>query len=834
MEAPAHGTACVTGRGDPQSMTHVLSDIRHGARLFLRRPGLAIVATLTLALGIGANSAIFSVIRAVLIEPLPYRDAESLVVVWSRWVGFDKTWLSDAELLDYRRDATSLAAIGGWSDTAVNLTGGGEPERVGAALATAGVFRALGTTPLLGRTFTEDEDRPGHDLIAVIGYGLWQRRFGGDPAIVNKTIEVNGVARTIVGVMPAGFMLPFDFREPDPSQIWMPLAIDTADLERGSHGLLAVARLAPGATAAQASAELKTITDRRVNEGLYPRPMQFEAFAVPLDREILGQVRPALVILVAAVAALLLIACANVTNLLLAHAEERQREVAVRIALGAGRRDLLRQTLAEGLVLAMAGAAAALALALIGIRVVAAWPLTSIPRLATVTVDWRVIAFTGTLALGVSLVLSLIPALHAGRLELTQALKDGAAAATPSRKRQRIRQVLIAGQMAAAVVLLVCTALMVRSLWALQRIDPGFRPAGVLTLRLSLPQASYEDPERVVGFYEELLDRVRRLPGVTEAGAVRSLPLANTIGDWGLQIEGYVPPPGTQAKGDWQVATPGYLEAIGERLVAGRTFTHGDTTSAPQVALVNQTMAGTYWPGQDPIGRRIRQGGNPDPDRPWVTVVGVVADVRHNGINAIVKEKFYRPHSQFHVSSGNPVRQMTLVVKAGGDPLRLVPDVRAAVRSVDPNVPIAAVRTMDEVVASTIAEPRFAGWLLGIFSALAMTLAAIGVYGVLAYFVGRGTREIGVRMALGAAPRQIAVLVVSRGLGPCLAGMAAGLVAAFGAANVMASQLFGVRAMDPVTFASVPLALLLVGLLAACVPARRATKVDPLSCLRME
>jgi putative ABC transport system permease protein len=631
--------------------------------------------------------------------------------------------------------------------------------------------------------------------------------------------------------MPPGFVLPLDFPEPEPTQLWMPLAIDPGQIERGSHGLYAAGRLRPGATADQASAELRTITSRLVNEGLYPREMRFEAFAVALDDEILGGVRPALLMLFAAVGALLLIACANVTNLLLARADERQREVAVRQAMGAGPAHLARQMLAEGLVLSGAGALAALAFAWTAARLLAAWPLTSIPRLAALALDWRVLAFTAALALGVSVIFSLAPVLHARRFELTHALKDGARAATGGRSRLRFRRAVVAAQMAAAVLLLVLAGLMIRSLWALQRIDPGFRPAGVLTLRLSIPEARYDTPGSVVGFYQRLLDRVRELPGVANAGAVRSLPLANTIGDWGLQVEGYQPPPGTSAKGDWQVATPGYVETMGERLVRGRLFTPGDTADAPQVALINETMARTYWPGQDPIGKRIRQGS---PDRPWITVVGIVADVRHNGINAIVKEKFYRPHTQFHRSSGNPIRQMTLVARGPADPLSLAGPIRAVVRALDPDVPVSAVRSMEDVVGATIAGPRLAGWLLGLFAVLAIALAAVGVYGVLSYLVSQRTREFGIRIALGAGPPQIAAQVLAGGLVPCVVGVVLGLAGALAAARVVSSQLYGVAATDAVTFTGVPVALLLVGIAASYLPARRATRADPLACLKAE
>ena len=518
---------------------------------------------------------------------------------------------------------------------------------------------------------------------------------------------------------------------------------------------------------------------------------------------------------------------------MLARADERHREIAVRISIGAGRMRLVRQLLTESLLLAVLGAAAGLVVAWISTRAVAAWPLATIPRLSDAAIDWRVISFTAVVAFATSLVFGMVPALHAGRLELTSALKDSTRGSTSGVGRQRVRRILVVTQIAMAVLLLVCAALLIRSLRELQRIDPGFEPRGVLTLRVSLPGVSYPDATATVPFYDRLLERVRTLPGVEAAGLVRSLPLANQIGDWGLQIEGYSPPPGRNAKGDWQVASPGYFEAIGERLVRGRFFEARDTTDAPQVTLINETMARTYWPDQDPLGKRMRQG-SPDSDRPWITVIGVVKDVRHNGINAVVKEKFYRPASQFHVTTGNVQRSLALVVKTNGDPLALVAPIRAELRALDPNLPVSAVRTMDDVVGTALAAPRFTGWLLGLFAALALTLAAVGAYGVLSYLVNQRTRELGIRMALGASPAHVRRLVVGQGLWLSVVGAAIGLALSLVAGRALGSQLYGVTPTDSVSFVLVPAILLAVALVASWLPARRAARVDPLECLRAE
>ena len=812
----------------------LLKDLQFGARMLLRRPSFTAVALVTLALGVGATSTVFSVMNAVILSPLPYRDPQGLAIVWAKWRDFDKTWLSDMEVMDLRREARSFQTLGAWTDGAVNVTGGSaEPERLRAGYVMADVFRALGTSPALGRTFADDEDQPGRDDVVVIGYGLWQRRFSGDPGVVGRTIELNGKAAQIVGVMPADFMLPLDFTDPEPTTLWLPLGLDMKELERGSHSYHAVARLQPGVTAAQAAAETRTITDRLIADGQYPKEMQFSIFAVALDDEVRGHVRPAILVLMAAVAFLLLIACVNVANLMLARADERHREIAVRISIGAGRMRLVRQLLTESLLLAVLGAAAGLVVAWISTRAVAAWPLATIPRLSDAAIDWRVISFTAVVAFATSLVFGMVPALHAGRLELTSALKDSTRGATSGVGRQRVRRILVVTQIAMAVLLLVCAALLIRSLRELQRIDPGFEPRGVLTLRVSLPGVSYPDATATVPFYDRLLERVRTLPGVEAAGLVRSLPLANQIGDWGLQIEGYSPPPGRNAKGDWQVASPGYFEAIGERLVRGRFFEARDTTDAPQVTLINETMARTYWPDQDPLGKRMRQG-SPDSDRPWITVIGVVKDVRHNGINAVVKEKFYRPASQFHVTTGNVQRSLALVAKTNGDPLALVAPIRAELRALDPNLPVSAVRTMDDVVGTALAAPRFTGWLLGLFAALALTLAAVGAYGVLSYLVNQRTRELGIRMALGASPAHVRRLVVGQGLWLSVVGAAIGLALSLVAGRALGSQLYGVTPTDSVSFVLVPAILLAVALVASWLPARRAARVDPLECLRAE
>jgi putative ABC transport system permease protein len=816
----------------PDFIDTVLHDLRFGGRTLRRNPGFATVAVVTLALGIGANAAIFSVINAVLLRPLPWNEPERAVMIWSRWTSFDKTWVAEGEVLDYRRRSRTLAEVAAWSDGQVNLTGDGEPERVPAANVTANTFSTLGVAPLLGRTFTAQEDLPNGPDLVVLGHRLWARRYAADQTVVGRTIQINGRPFAVIGIMPDGFVLPTDFENPEPTELWTPLRIDPASMDHGSHGLYAAARLARGATVQQASTELHEIARAMTNEGLYPVQMQFDTVVLSLADEVLGPVKRALWLLFGAVAFLLLIACANVANLLLARAEGRQREIAVRAALGAGALRVLRQLLTESFVLTVIAAAVGLALAWAGVRVLAWWNPAGIPRVADVGVDLRVLAFTFAAALVTSLIFGLAPALRALRVDLVDSLKDGGQGASSGGARQRFRNALVVVEMALAVVLLVGAGLMLRSLWALERVPLGFDPSNVLTMRVSLPAASYEKPEQVVLFYQQLLDRVRRLPGVRSAGAVRALPLGSTIGDFGLRVDGYVPPPGTNAKGDWQIATDGYIEAMGERLVRGRAITAADTADAQLVAVINEEMARRYWAGRDPLGGRFRIGSSAE--RSWVTVVGILADVRHNGVTEVVKEKFYVPHAQWHRSVGNPIRSMTLTIKSEGDPAALARPVRQTIRILDPNLPVADVRTMEDVVSATLSTPRFTGLLLALFALLALALSAIGIYGVLSYIVSRRTREIGIRVAVGAGRGHVLRLVLGSGLALAVGGIAIGVAAAAYAARLMRALLHEVTPGDPLTFVGVAAGLWLVAAVASFIPAWRATRVDPVVALKTE
>jgi putative ABC transport system permease protein len=687
-------------------------------------------------------------------------------------------------------------------------------------------------SPLRGRVFTPAEDVPNGPNLVLLSYGLWQRRYAADPNVIGRSIQINDAPFQVIGIMPADFVLPTDFHNPTATALWMPVQWDNASVDHGSHGYYAAARLKPGATVAQAREEMHRITQAMTDEGLYPRQMQFDTVVLSLREEVVGTIRRSIWLLFGAVGFLLLIACANVANLLLARAEARQREIAVRSALGAGRARVARQLITESLVLAALSAVAGLLLAWGGVRLLAWWNPASIPRVAGASIDGRVLLFTAAVALFTTLVFSLAPAVRLLRSDLTDAMKEGGSNATASGARQRFRNSLVVVEMALAVVLLVGAGLMLRTLWSLQRIDLGFNPSGVLTMRVSLPEASYAKPESVVGFYERLMEQVRALPGVTMAGAARSLPLGSTIGDFGMMVDGYVPPPGTNAKGDWQIVTDGYLEAMGERLVRGRTIQRTDRSDTQLIALINEAMARLYWAGRDPIGGRFRIGGGAQ--RPWVRVVGVVKDVRHNGVTDIVKEKFYVPHTQWHKSLGFPIRGMTLVVRTDGNPASLASSVRNAVRQIDPNLPVADVRPMTEVVGAALSTPRFTSLLFAIFGLLALTLSAVGIYGVLSYIVSRRTREIGIRVAIGADRGRVLRMVLGSGFTLAAVGIVTGLIAALALTRLLSGLLHGVTAADPLTFATVAAGLFTVALLASLAPAWRATRVDPVVALKSE
>jgi putative ABC transport system permease protein len=691
----------------------------------------------------------------------------------------------------------------------------------------------LGIPPLIGRTFGPAEDQPGGLQVIVLSYGFWRRSFGADPSVVGTTVVMNGIGREVLGVMPPEFILPPDLQSATPADFWIPLQLGPPDPDgRGSHYLRTLVRLQPRTTIPRFNAELAALTARLTAEGQYTPEERFGLWAQPVRDLVVGEIRPVLMVLFAAVGLVLLIACVNVANLLIARTEARAREFAVRTALGADRSRLLRQLVVEHAVLGLLGAALGLGLAAPGVRALVALHPTAVPRAGEIGLDPAVVWFTALIAALAVLLFGLAPAFYAGRRDISAWLKEGGTrGATAGRTRQRVRWALVAVELALAVVLMAGAGLTLRTFRSLLAVDPGFEPRGVLTVRLVTPTTSYPQAAQVAAFYRALLDRIRALAGVQAAGAARVLPLAAPIGDWSIDLEGRMPPTGRDFDGDWQIVTPGYFEAMGVRLVAGRLLSDADHFDAPPVAVINETMARQYWPEGTALGQRFRLNG---PDAPWIEIVGVVRDEKHAGLGSPVNRKWYRPHVQWPQSLTNPVRGMTLVVRTSGDPATLIRGVREAVRTVDPNLPVAEVRALDDVVGQSVARQRFTMMLLGIFAAVALALGAVGVYGVMASWVTERTHEIGVRLALGATRGEVTALVVGQGLTAAAVGTLVGGGTALLLTRLVRGLLYGVSPHDPVTFLAAPAALLLVALAASWLPARRAAALDPVGALRRE
>jgi putative ABC transport system permease protein len=814
-------------------MSVVLQDLRHAFRKLLRAPGFAVIAILTLALGIGANTAIFSIVKAVILAPLPFPDADRIAMIWGPVDRGETTWLSASEILSYDRDADTFEQVAAYSGTFANLTGGPEPERVVAASVTPNLFQTLGVPALLGRAFAPSDSATDLTGQVVIGHGLWQRRFGGDPGIVGRSIQVNGSARTVAAVMPASFKLPLDVADDRPSELWVPLNLhDPAYEGWGNRGLMAVVRLPLGIDPDRAAARMHVVEERWMRDGHISNRQGLERRPVLIEDLVLGDVRSALWLLLGSVAVILLIACANVANLTLARSDERHREVAVRAAVGASRSRIVRQLLTESLLVAGIGGIVGIALAYAGTQLLVAVRPAGIPRVELVTIDIAVLGFSLLLALITGIAFGLAPAMELSRPDLNRGLKEGGRTGSVGGARQRFRDSLVVAQMAMSVVLLIGAMLLTRSFIELRRIDLGFRPDSALSVRIALPSLAYPDPASITGFYRTLRQRLAQAPGVISVGATRLLPLTGTIGDWSITLEGRVRVPEENPNGDWQVVTPGYFESMGMRLVRGRVITDNDHENAPVAAVINETMANRYWPNEDVIGKRYHLGTN---SRPWITVVGIVGQVRHNAVTETPRAEMYIPHAQWPVATGGGVRPaMTFVIRTSGDPLAALPHVREAVRSLDPNLPVADIRTLERVTDDSLARPRFTTFLLGLFAALALTLATIGIYGVISLLVTRRRQEIGIRMALGAAPLAIVRMVLRRGALLAALGVGVGLVSAALLSRIVASMLYGITPFDPITFATIPVVLLIVAMVASLIPAGRAATVDPVVALREE
>ncbi len=825
----------------PPLRSDVARDVRLAWRALTRQPALTTLVVLTLTFGIGATTTLFGVVKGVLLAPLPYRSPESIAVLWSAWTGFDQTWLSYDEYEAWKAEIPALADVAIYRDGADNLTDGDQSERVASARVDRGVFRVLGVSPTIGRGFSEAEDRPNGPAVVVLGHDVWQRRYGADPALVGRSIQLNGTAVTVIGVMPPGFRLPLDFTAGRVTGLYLPLATDAAsegalpgpEMRRGggNHSFYAVARVAPGATVASANAQLSQKVGSLVNENIF-QP-DFRAFAVPVQEQVTGAVSTAVTVLFGATTLVLLIACANVAGLLLVRGEGRRRELAIRVALGAGRERLSRLVLAESGLLALLGAVGGGMAAWGGLVLVRRAAPSTLPRVAELSVDpWLLVYALGAATLA-ALLTGVLPVVQATRLAPADALKEGARGATAGSGRLRWRQGLVSAEVALAVLLVVGAGLMVRSVGNLLSIDPGFSARGVLAMQLSTPSTWYGEPAQIAAFWDNLQRDVSELPDVRAVGAVRLLPLSAEMGDWGLRVEGYTPPEGRGTPGDWQVVTPGYFETLGLTLRAGRFFDARDAGDAPMAMIVNRRFTELYLAGRAALGVRVRIGGRAT-DSLFYTIVGVVDDVRHNGLTREVKAQFYAPLARFARAPGVPMRTMHLVVRTDGDPRALIAPVSRLIREADPRLPVSDVQTLDEVVRRSIAAPRFVMQLLGVFGVLALTLAAVGIYGVVSQVVAMREQEFGIRAALGARPSHLVRLSLRSGVRQVGIGVVVGVIAALAATRLMSGLLQGVTPTDPVTFAVVVALTALVALLASVIPARRAAMAQPGAVLRSD
>ncbi|HEY6230970.1 MAG TPA: ABC transporter permease [Pyrinomonadaceae bacterium] len=801
-------------------------DLRYGFRTLLKNPGFTAIAVIALALGIGANSAIFSVVNTVLLRPLPYKDSDRLVMVWEDATkhGYPRDTPAAANYIDWRTQNHVFEDMGAVADLSANLTGAGDPERIEGSRANASVFSVLGVAPQIGRAFSPDEDQDGANKVVILSNRLWQRRFGADPSLIGKQITLNGQSHTVIGVMPPQFQFPNQDVE-----LWVPMAFTAQQAgNRGGHYLQVVARLKPGVTVQQAQAEMSTIATRLQQQ--YPQQnTDLGAVVVPLHEQVVGDIRPALLILLGAVGLVLLIACANVANLLLARAAVRQKEIAVRVAFGASRWRLVRQFLTESVLLSAIGGVFGLLLSIVGIALLTKFIPPNISQVKAITLDARVLGFTLLISLLTGVIFGLVPALQASMFNPNETLKEGGRDSTAGSRGNRIRGFLVIAEVAVSLILLIGAGLLINSFMRLRNVDPGFKSDNLLTMKVVLPPLKYPDLARRSAFYTNLIQHVEALPGVKSAAVTTNLPLYRQGNSTGIEIEGRpAPPPGQEIIIATRVVSPHYLTTMGIPLLKGRQFGPEETEKMPGAVIISETMARRYWPGEDPIGKRLTPGRNAGPDD-WFQIIGIAKDVRQFELNADPKPQMYLPYVQADFFAPRD-----LVVKTDVDPIGLAATVRRAVWEIDKDQPVSDIRTMDEIAAESVSRQRFSMLLLTIFASVALVLAAVGIYGVMSYSVAQRRSEIGIRMALGAQKRDVLKLTVGQGLKLVLVGVAFGVVGSFALTRLMTSLLFGVGATDPGTFIVISLVLVSVALLANYIPARRATKVDPLAALRYE
>jgi len=809
----------------------MFQDLRFAMRMLLKNPGVSLIAILTMALGIGANTAIFSVVNAVLLNPLPFSEPDKLIRIYGHFLATSQDSMSASvpELTDYRERTQSFEGIAGYDDFNANLTpAGGEPERVEALGVTPDLFSVLKVTPQLGRVFLPDEAQEGRDDVILISDDLWHRRFGAEPSVVGQSVIVNGRVNIVVGIMPAGFSFP------ERTQLWKPLWFPAEQYSgpwRGNRGVDVIGRLKAGTTLESAQSEMRSLADQLTKQ--YPRNYESRGWTISVVRlldDYVGASRTGLLVLLGAVALVMLIACANVSNLLLARITARRQEIAVRLALGASRLRVMRQLLTENLMLAVIGGLAGLLLATFGSGALLSLAPADIPRVHEVRVDGRVLVFTLIASLLTGLLCGLIPAFIAFNHDINSTLKEGGRGGAGTVRHQRMRSTFVVAEITLALVLLAGAGLLFKSFLRLQRVDPGFNPDGVLTVRMMLPFETYQKPAQRSAFYRQLIERIRSTPGVEEIGATSNIPL--TRGGTSGTISGEnsaVTPADLPVEAEWRWITPDYFKAMGIGLIAGRPFVDADTEGAPLVAVVDETFAERYYPNEEAVGKRIKRGKT-DSTRPWVTIIGIVKHVQSRRLDAASGVQVYFPFYQ----EPSPYNMSVAVRTSSGNPLSLTGSVRTEIQSLDNNQPVFDVFSLRQIVGESLAQRRFSMLLMGLFAGVALVLATVGIYGVMSYSVAQRTHELGIRMALGAQSRDVRRLVFRYGFSLIGIGLATGIACAIGLTRLLQTLLFGISSSDFVTYCQISALLAVVGLLACYVPARRATRVDPMIALRQQ
>ncbi|MFI5091888.1 MAG: ABC transporter permease [Candidatus Acidiferrum sp.] len=819
-------------------MDTLWQDVQFALRMMRKNLGFTTAAVLCLMLGIGATTGIFTVVNAVLLQPLPYRHPEQLIRIYTEFPtfpngGLHRFWASGPEFLDLRRDTHSWASLDAWITGGVNLAGKAEPVRVTAANVSGGLLDSLGVSPMAGRLIEPSDDVPGGTVVADISYGTWQSVFAGDPNVVGRETRLDGRKCTVIGVMPKGFQFPPG--EQDPAQVWTALQLDPAKPGgRGSHNYYLLGRLKPGVSAAQAQGELASLV-QSYGEKRAPHTHSFDPkihtiVSFPLQAEVVSSVRPALLMLLGAVAFVLLIASVNVANLLLARAEARRREIAIRGALGASLARLARQFVTEGVLLALCGGVLGVTLAYAGVRLVQLTNAGGIPRADEIFMDWRVLVFTLATSLVTGVLFGLAPLAPLAVSGISESLKDTAGSTTAAAGAQFFRRALVAGELAMALVLLIGCGLMLRAFWKLQEVHTGLNADDVITMQVSLPSGTYTDNAKITDLWTRFEGRLEQIPGVKSAALAYGLPPLRAPNMNDTAIEGFVMTKDgpIQNVDFYQVVSKDYFATMGIRLMDGRLFDDRDVQGAPDVVIINKTMALTFWPHQNPIGRRVR------PDKDWCTIIGVVDDVKNAGLDRPAGTELYLPYRQTAAVDAGVSSMYVVLRPRGGDPRPLAGAVREQLRELDPSLPLADVRLMEDVLSRAQARPRFLTLLLSLFSVVALAIATVGIYGVVSYSVARRTKEFGLRMVLGAQSGDVLGLVLKQGAEMIAIGVAFGLVLALFLTRLMASLLFGVAPTDLATFASVTAVLFGVALAACYIPARRATRVDPIQTLRYE